>query len=106
MEYKFTKDNFESEVLNSDVPVLVDFYADWCGPCQMMMPVVEDIAKEYDGRLKVGKVNSDEQQELAAAFKVMSIPNFFIVKDGKVVDQMIGGMPKDTLKQHIDAQLS
>lgn len=61
MEYRFTKENFESEVLKSDVPVLVDFYADWCGPCRAMMPVVEQLAGEYDGRVKVGKVNSDEQ---------------------------------------------
>ncbi len=61
MEYRFTKENFESEVLRSDVPVLVDFYADWCGPCRAMMPVVEQLAGEYDGRVKVGKVNSDEQ---------------------------------------------
>ena len=106
MEYQFTKDNFQTEVIDSDVPVLVDFYADWCGPCRMMMPVVEELAKEYAGRLKVGKVNSDEQQELAAAFKVMSIPNFFIIKNGKVVDQMVGGMPKDALRQRIDAQLA
>ncbi|MDD5800584.1 MAG: thioredoxin [Coriobacteriales bacterium] len=105
MEYQFTKDNFKSEVIDSKQPVLVDFYADWCGPCRAMMPVVEQLADEYDGRLKVGKVNSDEQPELASAFKVMSIPSFFIIKDGKVVDQLIGGMPKDMLKQHIDAQL-
>ena len=78
MEYRFTKENFESEVLRSDVPVLVDFYADWCGPCRAMMPVVEQLAGEYDGRIKVGKVNSDEQPELASAFGVMSIPSFFI----------------------------
>ncbi len=90
MEYRFTKENFESEVLRSDVPVLVDFYADWCGPCRAMMPVVEQLAGEYDGRVKVG---------------VMSIPSFFIIKDGKVVDQLMGGMPKEMLAQHIDAQL-
>lgn len=105
MEYRFTKENFESEVLGSDVPVLVDFYADWCGPCRAMMPVVEQLAGEYDGRLKVGKVNSDEQPELASAFGVMGIPNFFIIKDGKVVDRLVGGMPKETLAQRIDAQL-
>ena len=105
MEYRFTKENFESEVLKSDVPVLVDFYADWCGPCRAMMPVVEQLAGEYDGRLKVGKVNSDEQPELASAFGVMGIPNFFIIKNGKVVDRLVGGMPKETLAQRIDAQL-
>ncbi|MGI6230216.1 MAG: thioredoxin [Tractidigestivibacter sp.] len=105
MEYTFTAKNFKDEVVDSDKPVLVDFYADWCGPCKMMMPVVEQLAEEYDGRVKVGKVNSDEEQELAAAFKVMSIPSFFIIKDGKVVDQLVGAMPKDQLKARIDAQL-
>lgn len=106
MEYQFTKDNFKDEVVNSKEPVLIDFYADWCGPCKTMMPVVEQIANEYDGRLKVGKINSDEEQELAQAFQVMSIPNFFIVKDGKIVDQIIGAMPKAELKKHIDAALA
>ena len=105
MEYQFTEENFQKEVLDSKEPVLVDFYADWCGPCRAMMPVVEEIANEYEGKLKVGKVNSDEQPELAAAFGVMSIPSFFIIKNGKVVDQLMGGMPKEMLAQHIDAQL-
>ncbi len=105
MEYQFTMDNFKQEALESTEPVLVDFYADWCGPCRAMMPIVEQIADEYEGRLKVGKVNSDEQPELAQAFNVMSIPAFFILKDGKVVDQFVGGMPKAALKQRIDAQL-
>jgi thioredoxin 1 len=105
MEYQFTADNFQSEVLDSDKPVLVDFYADWCPPCRMMMPIVEQLADEYDGKVKVGKVNSDKEQELAAAFKVVSIPSFFIVKNGQVVDQMVGGMPKGQLKARIDAQL-
>lgn len=106
MEYQFTKDNIKDEVVDSKEPVLIDFYADWCGPCKMMMPVVEQIANEYDGRLKVGKINSDEEQELAQAFQVMSIPNFFIVKDGKIVDQIIGAMPKAELKKRIDAALA
>ena len=100
-----TTDKFDSVVSGSAKPVLVDFYADWCGPCRAMMPVVEEIANEYEGKLKVGKVNSDEQPELAQAFNVMSIPAFFILKDGKVVDQFVGGMPKAALKQRIDAQL-
>jgi thioredoxin 1 len=105
MEYTFTSSNFKSEVLDSDKPVLVDFYADWCGPCQMMSPIVNQLAEKYDGRVKVGKVNSDEEQELAAAFGVMSIPSFFIIKNGKVVDQMIGGMPKSALEARLQAQL-
>ncbi len=92
MEYRFTKENFNDEVIKSDVPVLVDFYADWCGPCKMMMPVVEELANAYEGRAKVGKVNVDEQGELAEEFGVMSIPAFVIIKNGKVVDQALGAM--------------
>ncbi len=106
MEYRFTTDNFESEVMNSDKPVMMDFYADWCGPCRMMMPVVKEMANEYDGRIKVGKVNTDEQQELAAKFGVMSIPSFFFIKDGKIVDKAIGGVPKDVLESKLDALLA
>jgi len=98
MEYKFTADNFEAEVLKSDVPVLVDFYADWCGPCKMMAPVVEELAKEYEGRAKVGKVNVDQEQSLAEEFEVMSIPAFVIIKNGKVVDDALGAMPKAYLE--------
>ena len=74
MEYKFTKDNFETEVLKSDKLVLIDFYADWCGPCRTMGPVVDQIAKDYDGKVKVGKINVDEEQEIAAQFGIRSIP--------------------------------
>ncbi|MDY3970314.1 MAG: thioredoxin [Atopobiaceae bacterium] len=105
MEYQFTLENFQKDALDSKVPVLVDFYANWCGPCRAMMPVVEDIANKYEGKLRVGKVNSDEQPELAQAFNVMSIPAFFILKNGKVVDQMVGAMPISELKGRIDAQL-
>ena len=105
MEYQFTSDHFQKEALDSKEPVLVDFYADWCGPCRSMMPVVEEVANEYKGRLKVGKVNSDKEPELARAFNVMSIPAFFILKDGKVVDQMVGAMPKSMLTSRIDSHL-
>ncbi len=105
MENQFTSDNFQKEALDSKKPVLVDFYADWCGPCRSMMPVVEEVAIEYKGRLKVGKVNSDKEPELARAFNVMSIPAFFILKDGKVVDQMVGAMPKSMLTSRIDSHL-
>ena len=74
MEYKFTKDNFETEVLKSDKLVLIDFYADWCGPCRTMGPVVDQIAKDYEGKVKVGKINVDEEQEIAAQFGIRSIP--------------------------------
>ncbi len=105
MEYKFTEENFQEEVLKSDKPVLVDFYADWCGPCKMMGPIVEQLAEEYDGKAKVGKVNVDQQQALAAQFGVMSIPAFFIFKDGKVVEQMGGSMPKAALEEKLKSAL-
>lgn len=105
MEYRFTKDNFDSEVLKSSVPVVVDFYADWCGPCRMMGPVVEQMAEEYDGRAKVGKVNSDEESELAEKYGVMSIPDILFIKDGKVVDQSVGAVPAEVLKQKLNALL-
>ncbi len=106
MEYQFTKDNFQEEVLNSDIPVLVDFYADWCGPCRMMLPLVEEMAEKYNGKVKVGKVNTDLQPKLAAQFGVMSIPSFFFIKNGKVVDSAIGGMSKHSLEARIDALIT
>ncbi len=101
MEYKFTKDNFDAEVMNSEVPVLVDFYADWCGPCKMMGPVVDELANEYDGKIKVGKVNVDKQPELAGEYGVMSIPYFAFIKDGAVVGSEVGAVPKERLVRKI-----
>lgn len=106
MEHTFTTANFEEEVLKSDVPVLVDFYADWCGPCKMMGPVVEEFANAYDGKVKVGKLNVDEQQEIAMKYGVMSIPTFLFVKDGEVKDTAVGAMDKNTLKARIDQLLA
>lgn len=105
MEYKFTRENFKAEVADSDKPVLIDFYADWCGPCRMMGPVVEKLAEKYDGKIKIGKINSDEQQELASAFSVMSIPNFVFIKDGKVVDNVLGAVPESVLDEKLQALL-
>ena len=105
MEYKFTVENFNKEVLSSDVPVLVDFYADWCGPCRMMGPAVKKLAEEYEGRVKVGKVNVDREQELAMQFDVMSIPSFVIIKNGRVVDQALGAMPKEALEAKLKKAL-
>jgi thioredoxin 1 len=104
-EIEFTDANFESEVIKSDKPVLVDFWAPWCGPCKMIAPIVEEISSEYEGRLKVGKVNTDDNQKVATNFGVMSIPTLMIFKDGEVVERIIGAQPKDALTTKIDAVL-
>ena len=96
-EVKITVSNFESEVLRSDHPVLVDFYADWCGPCRMLAPVLEEIAREYEGGVKVGKVNVDEQMELAQKFGVSSIPLLVVFKDGQPVAKSLGYRPKEEI---------
>ena len=101
MEYKFTQQNFNDEVMNSNVPVLIDFYADWCMPCKMMGSAVKKLADEYEGKAKVGKVNVDEQPELASQFGVRSIPFFAIMKDGKMVDNALGAMPKAALENKL-----
>lgn len=93
---KITKENFSSEVLNSNKPVLLDFYADWCGPCRMVGPIVSEIAEERDD-IKVGKINVDEQPELAAQFGVMSIPMLAVIKDGKLINQVVGYRPKEQI---------
>lgn len=97
----FNDDNFEQEVMQADLPVLVDFYADWCGPCKMMGPIVEELATEFDGKLKVGKVNVDESPNSAAKFKVMSIPTFVILVNGEVKETMVGAIPKSQLIEKI-----
>ena len=93
-ELKITRENFENEVMKSDIPVLIDFWAPWCGPCRMMGAIIEQLAEEYEGKAKVGKVNVDEEGELSQAFGVMSIPTIVLVKDGKVVKQAVGARPK------------
>ena len=94
VELKITRENFENEVMKSNIPVLIDFWAPWCGPCRMMGPIIEQLAEEYEGKAKVGKVNVDEEGELSQAFGVMSIPTIVLVKDGKVVKQAVGARPK------------
>lgn len=101
MEYKFTTANFTADVLDSDVPVLVDFYAEWCGPCKMMGPIVKEMADVYDGKMRIGKLNIDEDMEMAQKYKVMSVPTFIIFKKGEPVEKMIGGMPKAELEEKI-----
>ncbi len=99
MEYKFTEKTFEQEVLKSDLPVLVDFYADWCGPCKMMSPNIERLAKEYEGKIKAGKVNVDESGNLAVTYGVMSIPTIILFKDGKEAARNIGYVDYSELEQ-------
>lgn len=91
-----TKDNFEQEVLNSDKPVLLDFWATWCAPCRMIAPLVEEIARERND-IKVGKIDVDEEQELAANFRIMSIPTLVVMKNGEVTGQLVGVRPKDQI---------
>ena len=100
-EINVTKDNFDSEVMKSDKPVLIDFWASWCGPCRMLGPVIEQIADEYEGRVKVCKVNVDEEPELANAFRVSSIPLVVFMKDGKIEGKSVGYRPKSEIESLI-----
>ncbi len=95
--------NFEKEIINSELPVLVDFWAPWCGPCRMVAPIVEEIAKEYEGKLKVCKINTDEAQDLAMKYQIASIPTLAIFKAGKEVKRQIGALPKPMLKKFVDS---
>ena len=97
MEYTFTVANFEEEVLNSPLPVLVDFYADWCNPCKMMAPTVAKLAEAYEGKVKVGKINVDEQAALAAKYKVMSIPTLIVFQKGEVYRKSVGVISEEEI---------
>ena len=105
MVNKFDGNNFEAEVLKSDIPVFVDFYADWCGPCKMMSPVIDKMAEEYAGRIKVGKVNVDENSDLAMKYGIMSIPNMVFFKNGEVVDRVVGAIPKPQMQAKFEKNL-
>jgi thioredoxin 1 len=98
----FTDGGFDQEVLNSDVPVLVDFWAPWCGPCKAMTPTVDALATEYAGKVKIGKMNTDENPATAMRYQVRGIPTLLLFKGGKVVDQRVGAMPKPDVKKMID----
>ena len=97
-ELIITKDNFESEVLKSDKPVLLDFWASWCGPCKMLSPIISQIAEKYEGKVKVGKVNVDDEPELANAFQVSSIPMVAVMKNGKLVNASVGYRPIEQIE--------
>ena len=100
-----TDDNFEVEVAKSDKPVLIDFWAAWCGPCRMIAPIIEELAVEYEGKAKIGKVDVDENQQTAIKFGVRSIPTLLIFKDGKLKDTIIGAVPKSQIVTKLNAAL-
>jgi len=105
MALEFTEENFESTALKSDKLVMVDFWAEWCGPCRMVGPLVEELSKEYDGKAVVGKVNVDLHGGIAAQFGVRNIPTIIFLKNGELVDKVVGAVPKDQLAEKLDAHI-
>lgn len=97
-----TQENFDQQVLNSTTPVLVDFWAEWCGPCKMIAPLLDELADEYDGKVKIGKVNIDEQQALATKYGIRAIPTLLLINKGEVAEQMVGAKSKRDLKASLD----
>jgi thioredoxin 1 len=100
-----TQDNFENEVLKSETPVLVDFWAEWCGPCRMVAPVLDQLAGEMDGKVRIAKLNVDENQQIAYQFQVSSIPTFILFKNGQMADRMMGAVPKAAFQSFIERNL-
>ncbi|MFH1832941.1 MAG: thioredoxin [Candidatus Levyibacteriota bacterium] len=105
-EVIITDQNFESEVIKSDMPVLVDFWAPWCGPCRIVGPIIEELAKEYEGKVKIGKLNVDENSDTATKYAVMSIPTLLIFKKGSPFKTMVGALAKENIKKEIDSVIS
>lgn len=105
MALNITDQEFEKEVIKSSIPVLVDFWAPWCGPCRMLAPVIDEISKEYDGKIKVVKLNTDENPESASNYQISAIPTLLFFKDGKVVKELVGVLPKEEIKKIIDGIL-
>ena len=103
---KVTDDTFAAEVTNSNIPVVVDFWAEWCGPCKMIGPVVEELANEFDGKAIIGKVDVDTNPEVSAKFGIRSIPTLLVFKGGEIVDKQVGAVPKSVLSEKIEAQLA
>lgn len=106
MVVEFTSKNFDESALQSDKPVLVDFWAEWCGPCRMVGPIVEELSNEYEGKAIIGKVNVDEEQEISMKYGIRNIPTLLVLKNGEVVDKQVGVAPKNILAQKIDAHMA
>lgn len=105
MALEFTDSNFDELVLNSDKPVLVDFWAEWCGPCRMVGPIVEELSNDYDGKAVIGKVNVDENQDVAAKYGIRNIPTLLVFKNGEIVDKQVGVAPKNVLAGKLDSAM-
>ena len=103
MALVLTSENFDQEVLKSDIPVLVDFFATWCGPCKMIAPTIDQLAGEYEGKVKVGKLDVDQARDIASEYGIMSVPTLLIFKNGEIVDKILGAVPKANLEAKLNS---